>query len=464
MNSFLSILISILVMIVILGVLISIHEAGHLTAAKIFKVYCYEYSIGFGPALFKKKRKKGETYFSIRAIPLGGYVSMYGEGDKAPEGTELPPKERSLEAIAKWKKCIILLAGVTMNFTLGLILLWVSAIAFPRYYMSYGAPTIEVTLSTGDKGTFASTNLFPTYSGEALSFFEEKAKDTGYEAKDYFIALPYVKDVNAIILDSEVHIYNADGTLATSSTYVAVYYPSTLTGEHDLNSSIRLYEVDADKTVDSAFAYYGFANYPKISQNGDGYFKFANSPDGTYFDLDMKMLPADNSLTYEQLYSRALNLGDGYRFVIKDKAIASSSISLPAIKEWLGWSGSWKAWAELVPYSCTAVVKGFASIFTQGFKNVSGIIGMTAYLPTVSSLGGVGLVFQYAGLISINLAFFNLLPFPGLDGWQLLVTIIEGATRKKVPDKAKTIVSYIGLGLLFAFAIAIAVKDIVGLF
>ena len=62
--------------------------------------------------------------------------------------------------------------------------------------------------------------------------------------------------------------------------------------------------------------------------------------------------------------------------------------------------------------------------------------------------------------ISVNLAVFNLLPFPGLDGWQLLVTFVEAATRKKIPDKVKNIVSLIGLGLLLLLMGALVVKDV----
>ena len=69
----------ILLFIVCLSTLIMVHEAGHLLTAKIFKVYCFEYAIGFGPRLFSFKRKNGETRFSIRAIPFGGFVSMYGQ-------------------------------------------------------------------------------------------------------------------------------------------------------------------------------------------------------------------------------------------------------------------------------------------------------------------------------------------------------------------------------------------------
>ncbi|MBR3675150.1 MAG: site-2 protease family protein, partial [Bacilli bacterium] len=116
----------ILIVIVMLGVLIAIHELGHLATAKLFKVYCFEYSIGMGPKIFSKKRKNGETAFSLRAVPFGGYVSMYGEEGAVPDGMVEPPFERYLNHIAKWKKAIVLVAGVTINFILGLVLFYIS--------------------------------------------------------------------------------------------------------------------------------------------------------------------------------------------------------------------------------------------------------------------------------------------------------------------------------------------------
>ena len=115
----------ILLFLVLLSVLIIVHELGHLAAAKAFNVYCLEYSIGMGPLLLKKKRKNGETQFSIRAIPFGGYVSMYGEGVELPEGVEVD-ESRSLNKIKAWKRAIVLLAGVTMNAILALVFFFAS--------------------------------------------------------------------------------------------------------------------------------------------------------------------------------------------------------------------------------------------------------------------------------------------------------------------------------------------------
>ena len=115
--SILTTILYILLFIVCLSLLIMIHELGHFSAAKIFKVYVQEYSIGFGPALIHKKRKNGETQFTLRGIPFGGYVSMYGEGVELPDGVTVD-ESRSLNGIKPWKRAIILLAGVTMNAVL----------------------------------------------------------------------------------------------------------------------------------------------------------------------------------------------------------------------------------------------------------------------------------------------------------------------------------------------------------
>ena len=74
-------IINILVFFVILGAIVLIHELGHFLTAKLFGVYCAEFSIGMGPKLFSKK--KGETDYQIRALPIGGYVAMAGEADQA---------------------------------------------------------------------------------------------------------------------------------------------------------------------------------------------------------------------------------------------------------------------------------------------------------------------------------------------------------------------------------------------
>ncbi len=122
--SFSSIL-NILIFLVILCITISIHELGHLTFAKHFNVYCYEYSIGFGKAIYTNK--KGETHFCIRLIPLGGFVRMAGEegledGEELLDNNDKPlSKKRIFANIKNGPKIMILAAGGIFNMILAYV-------------------------------------------------------------------------------------------------------------------------------------------------------------------------------------------------------------------------------------------------------------------------------------------------------------------------------------------------------
>lgn len=120
----------ILIGILIFGVLIAVHEFGHFAAAKACGVRVDEFSIGMGPALWKKK--KGETLYALRAIPLGGYCAMAGED----EASEDP---RAFTNQSAWKRAIILCAGAFMNFILGLLV--VILLYAPADY--FRSPTLE---------------------------------------------------------------------------------------------------------------------------------------------------------------------------------------------------------------------------------------------------------------------------------------------------------------------------------
>ena len=96
------------------GVIIMIHECGHFACAKLFKVKVNEFSLGMGPALFKKR--KGDTLYAVRLFPIGGYVAMEGEDDASED-------DRAFNKKPVWQKMIIVVAGALMNLILGFILM-----------------------------------------------------------------------------------------------------------------------------------------------------------------------------------------------------------------------------------------------------------------------------------------------------------------------------------------------------
>lgn len=110
-------LINVFYFALVLCTLVFVHELGHLLAAKYFGVYCKEFAIGMGPTLLKLKKPHWETTYSIRALPLGGFVSMAGEPGEGDMGVD---ESRTMLGIARWKRLIIMLAGIVMNLILAL--------------------------------------------------------------------------------------------------------------------------------------------------------------------------------------------------------------------------------------------------------------------------------------------------------------------------------------------------------
>jgi len=450
----------IIIMLLILGVLVAIHEAGHLATAKLFKVYCFEYSIGMGPAILHKKKQGHETYFSVRCIPFGGYVSMYGEAEavKLEEGETLPPPERSLENIKKWKKCIVLFAGVFLNFILGLVLIFVSVSCFKQYYSAYSGTLIS---DPDTSFVFAPVSAKETdYTYGQIS----SKKSSEYQVNDYtlFMGLgDYTYDEENIL---EAYILSSDVEIRTESQvlgdYVAIYYPTNLVSSHNLLSDIKFFP-RGKAVVDQKAIDLGITYLPDLESE-----EFAPSDGKDYFvDLSLTYAPllADEIADEVELVDILVKV-DYETVTINNTDKSGVDVVVTPIAKRNTFKQACRKWAYYVPYCCSAIVKGIITLFTPGgLSQLSGIVGMTAMVGTYSAMGGASMIFLFAGLISINLSFFNLLPFPGLDGYQIIVTIVEGITKKKVPNKVKAIVSYVGLGLLFALMIVITIKDIISL-
>ena len=423
----------ILLFVVCLSLLIMIHELGHFTAAKIFKVYVMEYSIGFGPALIHKKRKNGETYFSLRAIPFGGYVTMYGEDVQLEDGEQID-KSRSLEGIAKWKRAIILVAGVTMNAVLALNLFFVKNVAFENKQIYLR----NMTVTEGSKADLAGLKTLDIIS---LNSEIEKEKEHWYN-KDYSDL--YLIDNNAVV------------TYTNNETEVVYAFIDTT----DIMS-----KMDKFRNI-SINEYLGLYHKQAADENGlivnydspivpDGNFKSVviDFKTVTKFDKDengneVAVEFASHLITVEKNPEGGLE-DIGYSFYLE---VTPRKHFFEAIGQ------SFVDFGE----SSTLIFKALGTMFTkETWSKMGGIIAIGFETTNVLRYVGVQQFINVWGALSVNLAIINLLPFPGLDGWQLLVLAVEAIFRKKIPNKVKTIVSLVGLGLLFTFMAVILVKDII---
>lgn len=403
-------ILNLLIFLLSLGALIIIHELGHFLTAKAFGVYCREFSIGMGPLIFKFKRKKGETQFSIRAIPIGGFVSMVGEdggtneaigGQKDLNGEDVKqeelseeeklilslPENRKLNGIARWKRAIIMAAGVTMNLILGFFL-----------FIGQGATSL-------------------TYDN---SFKSLMITDTsGLMAQNGYI----------------------DGSDFVSGKRV-IYY----TDKSGVQKEVELVDDNIENSYEISLFFTIDVDYFPTGTNDRVTYDFTcidpSTSEQYSFNFERKAIlseDSDNEYTYE---------GDmGIAFHGRHRSFFEVL------------SFSWNSCVE----SSQIIFKGIGMIFTDGLNALGGPIAMFEVSAQANSLG-ISYYFYLWGLISINLAIMNFLPIPGLDGWHFLVLIFEGITKKKMPEKAKNIASMIGLALLFGLMIIVTIKDIIGLF
>ena len=127
-------ILSIVILILILGIIILVHEFGHFIWAKMFHVHIYEFSIGMGPKVLTRKGKDGIDY-NLRAIPIGGFVAMAGEVYED-DDTKKIPKEKFMCNRPWYQRLVILIAGVFNNFLLAIIILIVLGLV-------WGSPSLE---------------------------------------------------------------------------------------------------------------------------------------------------------------------------------------------------------------------------------------------------------------------------------------------------------------------------------
>ena len=425
MPQVLSTILYILLFIVCLSILIMIHELGHFTAAKIFKVYVMEYSIGFGPALIHKKRKTGETYFSLRVVPFGGYVSMYGEGVELPEG-QVIEESRSLEKAKAWKKAIIFAAGVTMNAVLALHLFFIYNVACSSQQLYLR----NMTIAEGSKAAEAGL-----VTRDVIALESEVDSNTD----EWFVK----ENTTYYLLDNAATVAYSDSTSETVYAFIDTKDVKNFK-DIQLNRFIVLFrQATGESTLkvnyldqvpyDAKFVSVtiDFKTVTKWDDKGEKAMEFASHP--------IVINRSSEGGLEDFGYSLYLQTNKPLPFI---KAIGQSFVDFGE--------------------SSLLIFKAIGSLFTKDtWNSLGGIIAIGFESTSVLQNFGIGKYIYLWGALSVNLAIVNLLPFPGLDGYQLVVLAIESITKKKIPNKVKTIVSIVGLGLLFTFMIVLVVKDII---
>lgn len=174
--------------ILVLGAIVLVHEFGHFIFSKIFGVYVYEFSVGMGPRLLHYKKKGGETEYSLRLIPIGGFCSLAGED--ADDNSKIEDN-RKLYNKPVWQRFIIMVAGATFNFIFAFVLLFVMALIFGSISTKpiianvvEDYPAYEAGVREGDRVVSIDGKKTSSWSEVQLYIQNAKGKSMAFVLKD----------------------------------------------------------------------------------------------------------------------------------------------------------------------------------------------------------------------------------------------------------------------------------------
>ena len=221
---------AIIYFILILTIVVCIHEFGHFLFAKKAGVYVYEFSIGMGPRLFKFKRKNDETEYSIRLLPIGGFVQMAGEAVDLDEDI---PKEKRMQSKTWMQRFLTVSAGVIFNFLLALII-------FFTVGMITGTDDQKAYVgSIGENFNVSSTNL---------QVGDRVLKINGKDSWSYNKAL-------LLLMTSEGKTISLEVKHENGTKEIINVEPTLVKPILDGDKKVTGYEVVSEKTDDSEYKY-----------------------------------------------------------------------------------------------------------------------------------------------------------------------------------------------------------------
>lgn len=421
----------ILLAIVVLMVLIMVHEFGHYIAGKILGFKINEFSIGFGPAIFQRQRKDGEL-FAIRAFPLGGYCAFEGEDE---DGNDT---KGSFNSMKPWKRVIVLLSGVTFNFLFGVL--------FAAIFLMYsGFTTVSISQTVNQTGVDAIDlkrgDIVVVVDGktvEAYRTFDMLLKNYG-EGDEFVVTV----DRNGTLVDVGVK----------KQTFAPFYF---VANESYFNGKTFVYD-DATGSYKTLPLEKFVENVTSISTAG-----FVKDETNGRYDAALKVyletvyIDSTGSKNYaDEEFSWLVDGNDENQPVI---AFSSGGTSVGIIQTYVGKDyGFFEAIGKAWPYSfylCDLIIDALVGLFT-------GVTPLAEMGGTITAIGQIAEISQMSlahfllliPLLAMNLAVFNILPFPSLDGARTLFVIWEWIFKKPINRKVEGYIHTIGLFLLLGLVV-----------
>jgi len=412
--------------------LVGVHELGHFLAAKLLRVGVLEFAIGFGPAIWAKKR--GKTRYSLRLFPLGGYVRLAGEG---PEIGDYAPEETYYGRPA-WVRFLVALSGPAFNLALA-FLLALGAFLFiglPRLRVAGLVPgkPAEAVLQVGD--------IILAVEGKEVWNLGEVGERIQAKAPDpvRFRILRGEQEMEVAIIpvySEEEGRYLVGGYFQPQVVFAEIQNLKPLSPLSAAGLRPGDVVVGAcDKPVRSFLEWYS------LLRKGCGSFTIRRGDQ--ILTLELPELPSDLTSLFE---------GAEFR-------------SLPMVYGRIGFQRATVLAAQQVGMAFSLIVetlKAMARREIPAGEAVSGPVGIAGIISAGITAGPLVAILLIA-VISVNLALFNLLPIPALDGSRMLFALFEILSGRRVSPKVETFVHTLGFILLLGLLFWITVRDIFRLF
>ena len=447
--------------LIVIGVLlfefiIFAHEFGHFITAKKSGVQVNEFALGMGPKLISFTR--GETRYSLRAFPIGGFCAMEGED----ESSDNP---RAFTNAKIWKRMIIIVAGAFMNIVVGFILMFIVVVQMPGYESTTIQQFVPYSYSANsglEKGdNIVNVNGYPIWNVKDLQFAIQtlQCKDVDPDSLTVY-KQDCCFDLNTLCgkLINDKELLGRETTDDEVNQLVAVLQEGT-TKINRSESKEQAYQLVKD-TTDGFYSVLGITDkskyeYPQIEQR-DKRQRFTA-------DLTVVRNGEKTDLKDVQFCS--------YYASEEDKENNKPSVSVDFYVEPIE-----KNFFTVIEQTCSQTLTLAKTVWqslimlVQGrfsLNDLSGPVGMTKAVSVVASEGlktgfgdAVNNIIFIMALITVNLGVVNMLPFPALDGGRFVFLLIEAIFRKPLPRKFEYIVNGVGLVLLILFIAVITVKDI----
>ncbi len=423
---------TILAFLALIGVLVWFHELGHFLFAKLFGVRVEGFSIGFGPVLLSKKW--GETEYSISAVPLGGFVKLYGEEDAVDD-------PRAFSSKKNYQKIFIAFAGPLFNFLLAILvfsLIFVVGRPTPSYVLKEPLVGYVVENSPAQKLGLQEGDLLLEINGKKVSTWKdvEAAVLESILKKEWKVDI--LRNSQRVILSGKVDLSKAGsfGAEPYIAPIVGRVLPGSPAEQVGIKEGDEILEVDGQKVK----SWYSAAYYIKSAK--ENVIRLKIRRDGQIFEK--LVVPVKDKNTGIPIIG------------------VSPRIEVVKVKEPLGKAvfESLEKTKDLTVLSLKAVwglITGGLSVKTLGGPiAIAQLAGESAQQGLIAFLGMMA-------FISVQLAVFNLIPLPVLDGGLILLFLIESIRRKPLSPRFKENWQKVGFAIIIALSAFVILNDIVRL-